>query len=184
MSPSTVLMTQKGTRLRDRLGLPGKSALLFIPVVTLLLFALFFFVIIGGPITVDGPSMYPTLHDGDRVYVVKYRFGSTPERGDIVSVDGPAVDPEPLIKRVFAVGGDTITCEDGYLVVEGQEPYSSSHCIGPWPDEMVVPADTIFVVGDNEGNSTDSRMFGPLPVENVSGKASFIFWPLSRIQRL
>lgn len=173
-----------GIKLRDKLGLPGRSALLVIPVIVLLFLAFSIFVVLGGPRTVDGPSMYPTLQNGDRVFLIKYRFGSKPKRGDIVSVNGPTADPVPLIKRVFAVAGDTITCDGGYLFVKSQKPYRNSRCIGPWPEKVVVPENMIFVVGDNERNSTDSRMFGPLPVGNVDGRAVLILWPLSRIKRL
>jgi signal peptidase I len=170
-------------RLRDRLGLPGWGLLLFIPVVLLLSLALII-VILGGPRTVDGPSMYPTLHDGDRVFFLKYRFGSKPKRGDIVILNGPTSDPVPIVKRVFAVAGDTITCEGGLLMLNGQRPHENVHCLKPSPDKLIVPTNKIFVVGDNESNSIDSRIFGPVPVKNVNGRAVVILWPLSRIRRL
>jgi signal peptidase I len=188
MKPSTELnhhlsKDTKDTKLRDKLGLPGWGLLLFIPVILLLSLALVV-VILGGPRTVDGPSMYPTLHDGDRVFFLKYRFGSKPTRGDIVILNGPTSDPVPIIKRVFAVAGDTITSEGGLLVLNSRRPHENVHSLRPWPDKLAVPKNTIFVVGDNESNSTDSRIFGPVPVKNVNGKAVLILWPLSRIRRL
>lgn len=131
-------------------------------------------------------SMIPTLEIGDRVLVNKfiYRF-TEPKRGDIVvfqSVDNPEED---LIKRVVGLPGDRIAVRNGRLFVNGEpqkEPYTNKRL----PDrsffaQITVPKDHVFVMGDNRGNSADSRVFGPLPEENIEGEAFLRFWPPDRI---
>jgi signal peptidase I len=131
-------------------------------------------------------SMIPTLEIGDRVLVNKfiYRF-TEPKRGDIVvftSVDDPKED---LIKRVVGVPGDKIAVRGGKLFLNGEpqkEPYTNKKL----PDRSffartTVPKDHVFVMGDNRGNSADSRVFGPLPKKNIEGEAFLRFWPPDRI---
>ena len=131
-------------------------------------------------------SMIPTLEIGDRVLVNKfiYRF-TEPKRGDIVvftSVDNPKED---LIKRVVGVPGDKIAVRGGKLFLNGEpqkEPYTNKKL----PDRSffartTVPKGHVFVMGDNRGNSADSRVFGPLPKKNIEGEAFLRFWPPDRI---
>ena len=131
-------------------------------------------------------SMIPTLEINDRVLVNKfiYRF-SEPERGDIIvfqSVDDPKED---LIKRVVGLPGDKIAVRGGKLFLNGEpqkEPYTNKKL----PDrtffaQTTVPKGHIFVMGDNRGNSADSRVFGPLPRKNIEGEAFLRFWPPDRI---
>ena len=183
MQPIPEPTPRQGIKLRNKVGLPGWGVLLFIPVILLLALALVI-VILGGPITINGSSMYPALHDGDRVFITKHKSGSMPKRGDIISLIDPTGDPVNLIKRVFAVAGDTIICEGGLLMVKGQKPYEKVHCLRPGPAKLLLPKNTIFVVGDNEKEALDSRIFGPVPVNHVKGRAVLIPWPLSRIRRL
>jgi len=135
-------------------------------------------------------SMVPTLEVGDRVLANKfiYRF-TDPERRDIVvfgSVDED--DDQTLIKRVVGVAGDEIQVQGGVLYVNGEaqdEPYLNDADLsrgfyGP----TVVPEGHIFVMGDNRGNSADSRVFGPLPLENLKGEAFMRFWPVSNISTI
>ena len=136
---------------------------------------------------IPSESMVPTLEIGDRVLANKfvYRF-SEPERGDIVVFDSIGEDDDQtLIKRVVGVAGDEIQVRNGDLYVNGEaqeEPYlneeiPSAASYGP----TVVPEGHVFVMGDNRGNSADSRVFGPLPLENLKGAAFMRFWPVSKI---
>ena len=138
-------------------------------------------------------SMIPTLEVGDRVLVNKfiYRF-EEPEKGDVVVFE--SVEPKPdgsrddLIKRIVAVEGDEISVQDGTLFVNG-EPQDEPFVNGEFPDSSffgptVIPDGHIFAMGDNRSNSRDSRVFGPVPVENIEGEAFIVFWPLSRISLL
>jgi signal peptidase I len=130
---------------------------------------------------VDGPSMEPTLWDSQSLLVNKlaYRF-SQPKRGDVVVFRYPLDPSRDYVKRCVAVGGDTVEMRLGRLYVNGllkEEPYVRF----PGLYEMksiTVPEDCIFVLGDHRTNSEDSRMFGPVKLSLVKGKAVFIIWPL------
>ncbi len=157
-------------------------------------FALVFLVIrpfVVEAFFIPSESMVHTLEVGDRVLTNKfiYRF-TEPERGDILvfkSVDGPGdlEDRKDLIKRVVGVPGDTIQVKRGKLFVNGEvqkEPYvneETANFQAPYGPKKV-PKGHIFMMGDNRGNSSDSRVFGPLPKENIEGQAFLRFWPLNR----
>jgi signal peptidase I len=136
---------------------------------------------------VEGSSMYSTLTTGDRVFVNKlsYRFGE-PGRGEVVvlhEIRGTA--ERDLIKRVIALPGEEIevrSCEvriDGRLLVE---PYldptvvTPGNCGGDF-GPLDVPAGTVFVMGDNRAGSQDSRALGPIPTDDIVGRAFVVFWP-------
>ncbi|NLY38587.1 MAG: signal peptidase I [Firmicutes bacterium] len=130
---------------------------------------------------VEGSSMYPTLEQNNRLIVNKlvYRFRE-PAPGDIVVFD---YEPErPFIKRVIGTGGDTIMIREGQVYRNGLalvEPYLQNQ--GEMPDfgPVEVPPGHLFVLGDFRGNSMDSRdpRVGFVPLEQVRGKATLIFWP-------
>jgi signal peptidase I len=135
---------------------------------------------------IPSASMVPTLKYGDRVLVNKfiYRF-TEPERGDVIVFKSVQGDDQDLIKRVVGVPGDEITVRGGRLFVNGepqQEPYVNKK----YPDRSfyaptTVPKDHVFMMGDNRANSQDSRVFGPVPKENIEGEAFLRFWPPDRI---
>ena len=114
---------------------------------------------------------------------VAYPFHA-PERGDIVVFHPPSTTGKPYIKRVIGLPGDRISFEDGYVTVNGErlvEPYlrgaitdceRGDHC------RLMVPEGTVYVLGDNRDNSSDSRLFGPVAVDEIIGKAWFTNWPL------
>ncbi|HEX2739555.1 MAG TPA: signal peptidase I [Rubrobacter sp.] len=173
---------------RRRASKKGGGALEYL-VILLVSFALVFGFVrpfVMEAFWIPSGSMIPTLEIGDRVLVNKfiYRF-TEPTRGDIVvfeSVDNPEED---LIKRVVGLPGDRIAVRNGRLFVNGEpqkEPYTNKRL----PDrsffaQVTVPKDHIFVMGDNRANSADSRVFGPLPEENIEGEAFVRFWPPDRI---
>ena len=164
-------------------------SLLEFPLILLVSFALVFGFVrpfVMEAFWIPSGSMIPTLEIGDRVLVNKfiYRF-TEPKRGDIIvftSVDNP---DEDLIKRVVGLPGDTIAVRRGRLFLNGErqkEPYTNKKL----PDrsfyaKTTVPKGHVFVMGDNRGNSADSRVFGPLPKKNIEGEAFLRFWPLDRI---
>jgi signal peptidase I len=141
-------------------------------------------------------SMEPTLQVNDRVLVAKFAYRiSDIHRGDVVVFKNPARlpdEPAQLIKRVVGVGGDVIQTVDGKLVVNGAlvpEPYLAPGTMTRAPDGHDLPKTTvaaghIFVMGDNRGNSRDSRYIGPIENKTVVGKAFFRLWPVRRIGRL
>jgi signal peptidase I len=134
---------------------------------------------ISSRIRVDSFSMEPTLFKGDYVVVNKlsYKIGS-PERGDIVVFRYPPSPDEQYIKRVVGLPGDRIHISDGEVFVNDDlliEPYLgvSTKSGGDW----VVPEDSLFVMGDNRNNSSDSRVWGMVPFDNLVGKAFVVYWP-------
>jgi signal peptidase I len=131
-------------------------------------------------------SMVPTLEVSDRVLASKFIYRIfEPERGDIVVFDSVDEDDQTLIKRVVGVAEDEIQVQGGvlYLNDEAQEePYlNDADQFRSYYGPTVVPEGHIFVMGDNRGNSADSRVFGPLPLENLKGEAFMRFWPVSKI---
>lgn len=127
-----------------------------------------------------GQSMEPNLHTSQRLVVekVSYHFHG-PRRSDIVVIDLPEAGPELLIKRVIGLPGDTISSQGGQVLINGEalnEPYISSPGGRDIP-EQVVPPLHVFVMGDNRQFSNDSRNFGPVPIDNVIGRAWFSYWP-------
>lgn len=166
---------------------PAKSALreMAETVVVALLLALFIRTFLVQQYVVDGASMYPTLHDGDRLLVNKlvYRLRS-PQPGDVIVVTDTSVKGRQLIKRVVAVAGETVEVRDQHLLVNGK-PVQESFTNPTTPrfrdeEPTSVPPGTIFVMGDNRGGSLDSRSLGPIALSQVQGKAAFLFWPLDR----
>ena len=131
-------------------------------------------------------SMVPTLEVGDRVLASKFIYRIfEPERGDIVVFDSVDEDDQTLIKRVVGLAGDEIQVQGGVLYVNDEaqeEPYlNDADQFRSYYGPTVVPEGHIFVMGDNRGNSADSRVFGPLPLENLKGEAFMRFWPVSKI---
>src|SRR2546426_10740358 len=134
-------------------------------------------------------SMELTLEQNDRVLVSKldYRFG-VPQRGDIIVFNPPTDSTIPYVKRVIAVGGETIDLRDGKVYVNGKlieyaetrgQPTTPQAATIKYP--FTVPLGTIFVLGDNRQSSSDSRTFGAVPVVNIIGKVTLRFWPFDRL---
>jgi signal peptidase I len=128
--------------------------------------------------------MEPTLNEGDRVFVVKYRFGTTPDRGDVVVLKNVRGSDELLIKRVVAIAGDQVASSSGNLVVNGKYGHRSTNYYDALEYSVIVPDGLVFVMGDNEAHSFDSRSFGPVPVQDVVGRAFIIFWPPGDLKKL
>ena len=155
-----------------------------------------------GTYYIPTPSMEPTLTSGDRILVNKlsYRLHDV-NRGDLVVFDPPA-SAEPgadhLIKRVIGLAGETVTAVEGRVLIDGGlliEPYlawpEGTDAFGavPWCDDggagsCRVPEGHVFVMGDNRPNSRDSRLFGPVPVDSIVGRAFVRYWPLGGLDRL
>ena len=140
-------------------------------------------VFVAEPFKIPSESMEPTLKPGDQALVEKVAGRAAPHRGELVAFHQPGTGAI-LLKRVVAVGGDTVGLEDGLLVVDGRtvrEPYANTKSqdsvyFGP----VRVRAGTVFVMGDNRGISEDSRDFGAVPTRNVIGRAVARLWPPGR----
>ncbi len=133
-------------------------------------------------IRVDGESMLPTLENNEYVFMerVTYWF-SGPKRGDIVICHFPG-SPDTYVKRVIGVGGDRLRVTNGVLYINDTANYDYfSGVMNMNMNELTVPEDSVFVMGDNRNNSTDSRMVGALSLDMILGEAVFIIWPLDNI---
>lgn len=132
---------------------------------------------------VYGQSMYPTLHDQDRLFTNKivYRI-NRPARGDIIILDAPDRVGAYYVKRVIAVAGDHLVIKGGLVLLNGQE-VNEPYVTGGFTDgdiDTIVPEGTVFVMGDNRSHSHDSRSaeVSFIPVQDIEGKAVFRIWPL------
>jgi signal peptidase I len=141
-------------------------------------------------------SMVPTLKPGDRILVnkVSYKLHDV-NRGDIVVFSAPPGQEtdgvKDLVKRVIGLPGETIEARDGKVVIDGralEEPYVNPKCGGPVSGAALrkqeIPADHVFVMGDNRCQSKDSRVFNPIPIDTIVGRAFFRLWPVSRLKFL
>jgi signal peptidase I len=143
-------------------------------------------VFVVQPVKVEGTSMLPRLHDGERIFVNKLIYYGLPklDRGDIVVFWYPNDPEKSYIKRVIGLPGETVQMREGRIFINGREldePYldpqrnvtqgslSATH----------VKQHYYFVMGDNRDNSSDSREWGLVPEKYIYGKALFRYWPLS-----
>lgn len=148
---------------------------------TLILSVILFAVInaVSARIRVDGSSMEPSLHSGEFVIVNKlsYKF-SEPLRGDVIVFHFPRDPEQEYIKRIIGLPGDQIEVRDGEVYVNGHQLEEDYIAADPaYEIEKQVPEDSLFVLGDNRNNSSDSHNWGAVPLDFVVGKAVFVYWP-------
>lgn len=131
---------------------------------------------------VQGQSMYPTLNSGehnDRVIIEKYKhYTKGYKRGDIIILKSDKTDKDILIKRIIGLPGETVEIKQGKVYVNNElltESYLPGDIITNPSMKVDVEDGHVFVLGDNRGNSTDSRMLGVIPVDDIIGKATFKF---------
>ncbi len=163
---------------------------------TLLMIALAFLLAQGiktfvvQPFVIPTGSMEPTIMSGDRVLAEKIslRF-RPPAHGEIVVFDDPTGRHPQLIKRVIAVGGETVDITAGEVIVDGQpldEPYISGRVTeaGTVALPVTLDEDEVWLMGDNRPNSGDSRFMDTIPDSMIRGRAFAIYWPVDRISFL
>ena len=131
-------------------------------------------------VRVEAASMEPTLREGERVLLV--HGPGAPRRGDLVVLDDPTGGGGLIVKRVVALAGDRVEFDDGRLVLDGavvDEPYADlRHVDGVFAGPFApVPPGHVYVLGDNRGDSVDSRTFGPVPATLVAGRITARVWP-------
>jgi signal peptidase I len=141
---------------------------------------------------IPSDSMNPTLVVHDRVLVNKlsYHFHDV-HRGDIVVFKRPPGEDDPrikdLIKRVVGLPGDTVEGRSGRVLIDGRaltEPYLPKGTqTSDFPTQKI-PTGKYWVMGDNRGNSKDSRVFGPIDKSLIVGRAFIRVWPISKISLL
>jgi signal peptidase I len=140
--------------------------------------------------SVPSPSMAPTLKPGDRVLVSKLSYHlHDVRRGDIVVFHRPPeiqADPnvKNLVKRVIALPGETLELRDGRLLINGHpliEPYLPRSVVTDGLKTQKLPPGRYWVMGDNRGDSADSRVFGSIPRSLIVGRAFLHVWPPSSV---
>ena len=193
---------------RERWTLLAIAREMAVLAVTALVIAVIVKTFVAQAFYIPSGSMLPQLQIDDRVVVSKVSFRlHEPRRGDIIVFDAPGGEPEdssPLparalrsivqsiglsppstdeyIKRVVALPGERVEGHDGKVLVDGRElvePYLPPGVVTGDFAAVVVPPATVWVMGDNRGNSSDSRIFGPVPRSTVVGRAFTRVWPLS-----
>lgn len=179
-------------------GTPGKNdkdktdALDWVQcIVTALLVCILLFVFVGRTVGVVGHSMLPTFNEGDRLIISNLFY--TPKRGDVVVLRKESLTDEPIIKRVIAVGGQTVDIDfdEGVVYVDGvalNEDYVNSptnrelQFDGP----VTVPEGSVFVLGDNRNASNDSRdeRLGCVDERYIIGRVLIRLLPISEFGKV
>lgn len=177
----------------------------FLDVAEVIVFAIgiFFFVylLIMRPHKIDGESMMPNFKNAEYLLTekVNYYFNK-PKRGDVVVLRPPPVvtENDEFIKRIIGLPGETIKVQDGHIYINNKllhEPYIGSDVNtngGSFLKDGVpytIPTDKYFLMGDNRPHSSDSRYWGPVPLnlspngekEGINGRAWLIYWPVSEV---
>jgi len=177
-------------RIEKRRGLLGTLVEILIIVAAAFAIAMLVQAFLVKPFAIPSASMEPTVMVGDRVLVNRlvYHFHA-PHRGDVIVFHEPGqpAGATPLIKRVVAVGGDTVAVHNGFLYLNGTqlpETFIMGHPILNEFAPVVVPPGFLWVMGDNRNDSGDSRVFGPVSVKAVIGEAFAVYWPLNHFKGL
>ncbi|WP_130806606.1 signal peptidase I [Senegalia massiliensis] len=132
-----------------------------------------------------GNSMYPTLHEKDRLFTNKIIYiVDEPKRGDIVVLHAPDEMNKDYIKRVIGVEGDIVQIKNGYVYLNGEklnEKYIAPNSYTNEELKIEVGKDEVFVLGDNrlKNASKDSRYFGTVNIDEITGKAFFRYYPFN-----
>lgn len=158
--------------------------------IVLILVAILLNVFVIEKVYVKGSSMENTLHDKEHLMIekVSYHF-SKPSRYDIVVLIPPNQQENELyIKRIIGLPGETIQIKEGEIYINGElleESYGKASIDDPGiaQNEIVLQEGQYFVMGDNRNGSDDSResWIGPIPRENIIGRAVFRLWPLKKL---
>ena len=151
--------------------------------------ALVIIVFLYQPVKVEGTSMAPLLSDQERIFINKFVYRFEPiQRGDVVVFWYPFDHSKSFIKRVIGLPGETVEIRQGTVYVNGKivlEPY-----VPPQYEDLsdfgpkLVDKDCYFVMGDHRISSNDSRVFGPVPIQNIYGRAVFAYWPVDHFGSL
>ena len=154
----------------------------FVDVAETLILSILLFVAINAVsarIRVDGHSMEPSLQSGEFVIVNKLAYKLvSPDIGDVIVFHYPRDPEQEYIKRVIGLPNDSVEIANGSVFVNGEEINEPYIAAPPnYQSEVTVPEDSLFVLGDNRNNSSDSHNWGPVPMEFVIGKALVVYWP-------
>ena len=175
---------QTAQETKPELNIPGDIYEWLQSVIFALVLGIVLFMFAGRVVRVDGSSMYPTLHNNDLVLTSSVLY--TPKAGDIVVFHTPSSPAEPLVKRIIATEGQTVSIDfdSGTVYVDGvalEEPYINelTYTEEDFPGRVTVPAGCLFVMGDNRNHSRDSRSDSVSFVDarQLIGKVQVILFP-------
>lgn len=162
-----------------KLNITGKDIIQTLGLLIGILLARFFLI---DNVRVEGQSMYPTLNMekyNDRVVIEKYKhYNKDYKRGDIVILKSDRTNNDTFIKRVIGLPGETIEIKQGKVYVDNnllEEDYLINNIITNPQMKLIVPQGSLFLLGDNRGNSRDSRDIGTVSIDDILGKASYRF---------
>lgn len=155
-------------------------------IVTAVVIAILIKTFIFNTTYVLGNSMYPTLHEKDRLFANKISLYFTgPSRGDVIVIQAPDTPDKDYIKRVIGLEGDTVEIKEGKVYVNGvvlKEEYLDSETYTHIYEDSIweVPEGHVFVLGDNreQGASKDSRYFGSVSLKTIKGITEFRYFPI------
>ncbi|HUW66240.1 MAG TPA: signal peptidase I [Spirochaetia bacterium] len=136
------------------------------------------------PFYIPSGSMEPTLLPGDRIVVGKVALFGQPHQGDVVVFHYPVDQRQDFVKRLIAVGGQTVELKSSHLYINGNlvaQPYLPNGLTFADFGPLTVPAGDYFMLGDNRNNSDDSRVWGYVKQNLVIGRVLFMYWPVDRI---
>lgn len=175
-------------KVESRQGIYFESLRLVRDIILIIAVFILFGVFIAQPVVVEGTSMLPQLHDGERLLVNKlvyYKFQSVSwghlERGDIVVFWYPKEPDKSYVKRIIGLPGETVEVRNGRILIDGNElneNYLDAEHNQSLPSFAPKKVDEhyFFVMGDNRDNSSDSRYWGLVPEKYIYGKAFFRYW--------
>ena len=146
------------------------------------------------PHKVQGMSMFATFHDGDYILTSKLSFRFQPPRvGDVVVFKSPGNKDIEYIKRIIGLPGDRVMVKSGEVILNGKtlnENYNYTKTFTFDPGfmregvEILVPNGYVVAMGDNRNGSSDSRIFGPVPMDEIVGKVFYRYLPPNRIGKI
>lgn len=167
----------------------------FFDIVEVVVFAiaifLFVYLLLLQPHKIKGESMEPNFNNGEYLLTdkVSYRFGK-PVRGDVIVFEAPGAGGDEFIKRIIGLPGEKVEVMNGKVYLDGkilEENYlpntfvTSAGAFLKEGVELTVPEGNYFVMGDNRPASSDSRAWGFVSKDKISGRAWIIYWPPPKV---
>lgn len=159
--------------------------------VVVLAFAIFLFsyLLLFQPHKIDGRSMEPNFHDKEFLLTDKVQYKilkKNPARGEVIVFTPPTERDKEFIKRIIGLPGETVSIKESKVLINGtelEEKYlrpgdlTAGATFLAEGQDVTVPENQFFVLGDNRPNSADSRYFGFVPMKDIIGRAWFVYWP-------
>ena len=168
----------------------------FLDILQVVVFAvaifLFLYLLVVQPHKIKGASMEPNFPDGEFLLTdkISYRLGK-PQRGDVIVFKAPESEGDEFIKRVIGLPGDSVSIQNNTVFINNKQLdeilYLDKAIVisgGVFLREgatVTVPENEYFVLGDNRPRSSDSRAWGFVKIDKITGRAWFVYWPLDSL---